>query len=133
MAGPARPLRVLHRCRALLRPVAGDRGATTVETAIAVCVITLVTAIGLVGFVAAHGQVRCVDAAREAARLTARGEQGRATEVATSVAPAGATVSITVTGDEVVVRVDWRPASELVPGLRIGSEAVAVLEPGVTG
>jgi hypothetical protein len=53
---------------------AGDRGSATVETALALPSLVLV-AVALAGALAAlAGQIRCVDAARLAARASARGE-----------------------------------------------------------
>ncbi len=104
-----------------------DTGAVTVEAAIALSSLTivLVLAIGAVLAVAMH--VQCLDAAREAARLTARGESARAVTVAAQVAPKGAQVSTRADGDTVVVRV--QASSVLLPALEISAEAVAVLEP----
>lgn len=74
-----------------------------------------------VGAVAVH--VRCVDAAREVARLAARGQD------ATTVArPAGAQVVVRRDGDRVVARVS-APAP-LLPGVVVDAEAVAAMEPG---
>jgi len=105
-----------------------DSGAVTVEAAIALSSLTvfLVLAIGAVLAVAMH--VQCLDAAREAARLTARGEGARAATVAASVAPKGAQVSTRTDGDTVVVRV--QASSIVLPALEISAEAAAVLEPG---
>ncbi|MGH3812525.1 MAG: TadE family type IV pilus minor pilin, partial [Pseudonocardiaceae bacterium] len=77
-------------------------------------------------------QLRCVDAAREAARLTARGEQDRAEDLARRIAPRGAVVAVTLHGDEVTARVSADPVAGLLPGIEVGAEAVAVLEPGAT-
>jgi hypothetical protein len=110
----------------------GDRGAVTVEAAIAVCtlVIVLTAALGAILATAAH--LRCMDAAREAARLVARGEPERARTVAGQLAPSDAAVSIAVHGDEVLVEVSspmlGGPGTSLP---RLSASAVAVLEPGV--
>lgn len=110
--------------------VAEDTGAVTVEAAIALSSLTvvLVLAIGAVLAVAMH--VQCLDAAREAARLTARGEGARAAVVAAQVAPRGAQVHTRTEGDTVVVRV--QASSTVLPALDISAEAVAVLEPSVS-
>ena len=78
--------------------------------------------------------MRCVDAARAAVRLAARGESaGPVMSRAASIAPAGATVATAVSagssGAEVVV--DVRAAVGLPLGLRVevGSRAVADTEP----
>ena len=108
-----------------------DRGAVTVEAAIAVgtLVLATLTAVGSVAAVATS--VRCTDAARELARLAARGEPDRARAVATQIAPTGALIELTTRGDEVVAEVSASPVAPL-PVL-IGSRAVAVLEPGADG
>lgn len=109
--------------------LAGERGSATVEAAIAVCAVVAALALALAGTGAVMAQLRCTDAAREAARLVARGEKERATEVAGRVAPSGAAVEISVQGDEVVVVVSTEPVGGL-EALSIRAEAVAVLEPG---
>ncbi|MFC5286767.1 TadE family type IV pilus minor pilin [Actinokineospora guangxiensis] len=105
-----------------------DRGAVTVEAAIAV--VAMVVALGLVlaGAAAAIDHIRCVDAAREAARLAARGDPDRAHRAAAELAPAGATVSITYADDTVRVHV---LAGGPLPGLRLSADAHSMLEPGV--
>jgi hypothetical protein len=73
-------------------------------------------------------QVRCVDAAREAARLAARGDDGSASNAARSIAPDGAAVQLRRDGEFVVATVTTR--SVLLPGVTIAAEAVAAVEPG---
>lgn len=73
-------------------------------------------------------QVRCVDAAREAARLAARGDDRGASEVARAVGPAGAGLELRRGDGRVVARVAAR--SPLLPGITIMAEAVAAVEPG---
>ncbi len=106
---------------------ADDRGSVTVEAALALCSLVVVLALVLAAVAA---QLRCVDAAREAARLTARGEQTRAADLARRIAPRGAVVAVTVRGDEVTARVSANPVAGLLPGVQVGAEAAAVLEPG---
>ena len=110
----------------------GERGSATVEAAIAVCAVVVVLAMALAGAGAVFAQLRCTDAAREAARLVARGDQARAEEVARRLAPSGATVSIQVRDDEVTVMVTAEPIGGL-DLVSIRAEAMAVLEPGVVG
>lgn len=121
-------MRALSRARAR---IAADTGAVTVEAAIALSSLTivLVLAIGAVLAVAMH--VQCLDAAREAARLMARGEGARAATVAVRLAPHGARVTTHTEGDTVVVRV--QASSVVLPALDISGEAVAVLEPNAPG
>ena len=108
-----------------------DRGSVTVEAALALCSLVVVLALAVAGVSAVAAQLRCIDAAREAARLTARGEQDRAEELARRLAPDGAVVDLTVQSDEVTARVSADPVAALLPGIEIGAEAAAVLEPGV--
>jgi Flp pilus assembly protein TadG len=108
---------------------ADDRGAVTVEAALALCSLVAVLALVLAAASAVAAQLRCVDAAREAARLTARGEQDRAEQLARRIAPRGATVSVTVHDDEILARVSANPVAGLLPGIDVGAEAAAVMEP----
>ena len=48
---------------------AGERGAVTVEAAIAVCTLVIVLTAALAAILATAAHLRCMDAAREAARL----------------------------------------------------------------
>jgi hypothetical protein len=80
------------------------------------------------GLTAVSMQVRCIDAAREAARLAARGDGGSASSAAQRTAPDGAVLQLRREGDFVVVSVTAR--SPLLPGITIAAEAVAAAEPG---
>ena len=113
------------------KTVTDDQGMVTVEAALALCSLVVVLALVVAAVSAVAAQLRCVDAAREAARLTARGEQGRAEELAQQIAPHGAVVAVTVRGDEVTARVSANPVAGLLPGIEVGAEAAAVLEPAV--
>ncbi|WP_300012314.1 TadE family type IV pilus minor pilin [Pseudonocardia sp.] len=110
------------------RPPA-DRGAVTVEAALALCSLAVFLAVAVGAVAAAAGSVRCIDAARELARLAARGEPERGRAVAAELAPRGARIELLVQGDEVVAEVT-APAAPPLP-MRVGGRAVAVLEPGV--
>jgi hypothetical protein len=79
------------------------------------------------GLTAVSMQVRCVDAAREAARLAARGDD--ATGAARRIAPDGAAIQLRSDGDFVIATVTAR--STLLPGVTVAAEAVAAVEPGV--
>ena len=107
-----------------------DRGAVTVEAALALCSLAVFLAVAVGAIAAAGGSIRCVDAARELARLAARGEPDRGRTVATQLAPAGARLTLRTEGDLVVAEV----SAELLQPLpvRIGGRAVAALEPGAT-
>lgn len=106
-----------------------DRGAVTVEAALALCSLAVVTVAAVGSVAAVASSIRCVDAARELARLAARGEAERGRDVAQRLAPAGARIVLETAGDEVTVTVSAAPV-ELLP-VRVGGRAVAVLEPGV--
>jgi hypothetical protein len=80
------------------------------------------------GLTAVSMQVRCIDAAREAARLAARGDDGSAAVAAQRIAPEGAAVQLRRDGDLVVATVTAR--SPLLPSVTIRADAVAVSEPG---
>lgn len=80
------------------------------------------------GLTAVSMQVRCVDAAREAARLAARGDYGSATVAAQRIAPDGAAVEVRRDGELVVARVTAR--SPVLAGLTIAAEAIAATERG---
>jgi len=80
------------------------------------------------GLTAVSKQVRCVDAAREAARLAARGDGDSASTAAQGIAPDGAAVRLRRDGELVVATVSARSA--LLPGITIAAEAIAAAEPG---
>jgi len=91
--------------------------------------LVAVLAVCLAGLSAVSMQVRCIDAAREAARLAARGDEGSASRIAGQIAPGHAQVVVRRDGQFVVARVTARSA--LLPGLSIAGEAVAAAEEGV--
>ncbi|WP_276529535.1 TadE family type IV pilus minor pilin [Mycobacterium ulcerans] len=94
----------------------------------AIVSLVVVLALCLAGICALSMQLRCVDAAREAARLAARGDTGTALRVARAIAPPAARVRLRRDGELVLVSVVAR--SKLLPELAISAEAVAVAEPG---
>ncbi|RCW40197.1 hypothetical protein DFQ14_11277 [Halopolyspora algeriensis] len=102
----------------------------TVEAALGICSIVAVFALALTGMSMVIGQLRCTDAAVEAARLVARGERDRAREMVRRIAPGGARLHVTVRGDEITTRVTVRPAGGLLPDGWLAGRAVAVMEPG---
>ncbi|MEV0357387.1 TadE family type IV pilus minor pilin [Nocardia sp. NPDC050697] len=108
----------------------GDRGAVTVESAIAIATLIAVVTLCLGALLAASAQVRCVDAAREAARLAARGDRSHAEAAGRQVAPRGA--DITLRQDSTLVIAQVTASVPLLPGLRLRAEAVAAIEPGGT-
>lgn len=94
------------------------------EAALAIASLITVALFCLAGATALSMQVRCIDAAREVARLAARGH-GAATG---GLAPPGAAVELRSSGGYVVARVTDR--APILPGVVISGEAVAALEPG---
>lgn len=109
-----------------------ERGAVTAETALMLPLL-LGLAAGVLWLVAVGiAQVRVVDAAREAARATARGDDwAAAAALAARVAPAGARVERSDEPGGVVVRVEAEvggpggPLGHLVPDVRVAASAYA--------
>ncbi|WP_433567547.1 TadE family type IV pilus minor pilin [Nocardia sp. CA-151230] len=101
----------------------------TVEAAIALAALVAVLVLGVGALLAVSAQVRCVDAAREAARLAARGDTDVGVSTARRVAPPGARVVVRTDGDLVVAEVSAR--ATLVP-VTLHAAAVAAREPGAS-
>ena len=98
----------------------------TVEAAIAVASIVAVIVVCIGAIVSVTMHIGCVDAAREAARLAARGDATRAVSVGERVAPVGARITVREDGEFVVARVE---VESPLPGLMLSAEAVAAAEP----
>jgi hypothetical protein len=109
--------------------VGDDGGMVTIESAIALTAFITVLAVVLAGVTLVFDQLGCTDAAREAARLVARGEQDGVAAVVEQIAPDGATFTVTTTDDGIVVTVRDPTASRLLPGVHVAAEAFAVPEP----
>jgi hypothetical protein len=107
-------------------PVADDDGAVTVEAALALCALTVFLALALGALVAVAQTMRCADAARELARLAARGEPDRGRAVAARLAPSGARLELVEDGDTVTALVSVQLVSPL--PLTLNGRAVAALE-----
>lgn len=97
------------------------------EAAFALATMAVVLVACLAGVSAMAMQVRCIDAAREAARLAARGERAVAAEVGRRIGPTGAAVELRDDGAFVVAT--CRAQSPLWLGIPITGEAVAAREP----
>lgn len=108
---------------------ARDSGMVTVEAAIALCAFVTVLAMVLAGMATMLDQIRCTDAAREAARLVARGDQDLAADAVHKIAPSGATFAVTTEGEGIVVAVRDPAAGGLLPGVHVVADAFAVPEP----
>jgi Flp pilus assembly protein TadG len=106
-----------------------DRGSVTAELATALPVLLLLLLAGLTSVNAVTTKLRCVDAAREAARAEARGEPGVA--AGQRAAPDGAVVSVGGDGDLVraTVRTVAHPFGGRLPGFSVEAYAVAAREP----
>ncbi len=108
-----------------------SRGSVTAEFALALpsLVVVLAVVVSVANVVLA--QVRCVDAARAAARVAARGESSeQVVATARSLAPSDSAVSLRQAGSMVAVRVEAAVRLPL-PGsdaVTISGEATADLE-----
>ena len=107
-------------------PLAQDSGAVTVEAALAMCALTVFLALALGALIAVAQTMRCADAARELARLAARGEPDRGRAVAARLAPSGAQMELVPDGDTVTALVSVRLVGPL--PLTVDGRAVAALE-----
>jgi hypothetical protein len=92
-----------------------------------VATLVAVLVLCLAGLTAVSMQVRCIDAAREAARLAARGDERSAVAVARRIAPGGAAVQLRRDGEFVVATVTAR--SNVLPTLGITATGVSAVEP----
>lgn len=112
----------------------GARGAVTAEIALGLPLLLALTVALVWLLVVGVAQVRVVDAAREGARMMARGDTvADATARAREVAPTGAEVDVGRSGGDVVVRVEARvegPGGLLghLPGATVHARATAVAE-----
>jgi Flp pilus assembly protein TadG len=108
---------------------AAERGSVTVEAAVALSAIMVVLATCLAGLACLTAALRVTDAASEAARLAARGDQAAARQVVQRLAPAGSVLSLSGT-DLVTARVTAPPLGGVLPGIRVSAIVVAAREPG---
>jgi Flp pilus assembly protein TadG len=119
-----------HPRRVLLG--SGAHGMVTAEFAVVMPAVVLVLALSLGALGLAMDQVRCVDAARAGARAASRGDSvGAVILVARRAAPSQAHVTMTTSGDLVLVSVVSRPrlAGSLTPSwLHASSTASAALD-----
>lgn len=97
-------------------------------------VLLTVLALAVWVLVCVNAQLRCVDAARAAARVAARGESTSASaQAGRTLAPPGATVQVIVDGSQVKVEVTARvrpfgAVLRLLPAMRVDARAVAERE-----
>jgi Flp pilus assembly protein TadG len=107
------------------------RGSVTAEFAVALPVVTLMLAAVLAAGSAGVAKLRCIDAARSAARLAARHEPVPVTlTAARSAGPQGAVVSLSTAGGFARVQVSARVRLPLPgrPTVELGATSVAHLE-----
>ncbi|WP_211190563.1 TadE family type IV pilus minor pilin [Actinomycetospora sp. TBRC 11914] len=102
----------------------------TVEAAIAIGSLVAVLAVVLAAVGAVVAEIRCVDAAGEAARRASRDDTAGAEALAREL-PSGTEVRVEPDGDLVHVVVRVPPLGGALPGLRLAAEAVAAREPAV--
>lgn len=102
----------------------------TAELAACLPVLMLVLAVALTAVVGVAARTRLQDAAREAARVAARGDRAAALRLAADVAP-GTRTTLTRDGSVIVavVRADVQPLGGWLPALPISARAVAEIEP----
>ena len=117
------------------RPTAAsERGAVTAEIAAALPALVLVTAIAIWGIAVGLAQLRCADAAREAVRAAARGDDATVVQrVAEATAPAGAEIVVTARDGLIVVEVRADiglplPFADRIPAPTVSATASAVEE-----
>lgn len=95
----------------------------------ALSALVLVLALCLAGIGVMIAQVRATDAAGEAARQAARGDDAAARAAVARLAPADSVFTLSGT-DFVTAQVHAPPLGALLPGIRVGATVVAAREPG---
>ena len=108
-----------------------DRGGVTAEFAVALPALLLMVTFALGAVDAVLAKVQCVDAARDAALVAARGGDGRA--AGTNRAPRGASVGIIQGTDSVEVTVTLRvsPLGAHLGSFQVIAASTATMEPGL--
>lgn len=112
-----------------------DGGMVTAEIAVALPVLVLLMAAAMTAVMVVSAQMRCVDAAREAARALARGESmSLAQSLARQAGPAGSTLTVHRSGGEVTVDVGGHAdgLGGFLPSFSVHARSAAVQEPGST-
>lgn len=106
-----------------------DRGVVTVEAAMALPALVVLTMALVWALAAAAAQIQCVDAARAGARAVARSEPVAGAEAAArAAAPEGAHVSVTRSGDLWRVAVEAQGPGPGGLGLTLRAAAAALAE-----
>jgi hypothetical protein len=106
-------------------------GYATAEAAVALPALLVVLSLAVGAVVTVGAQLRCVDAARAAAREVARGDsESTARRDAERIAPRGATVTVRHTAEDVDVTVTAVVrATRWLPGITVRAHAVTEVEP----
>jgi hypothetical protein len=107
-----------------------DEGAVTVEAALGLAGLTVLTVLSVAALTIMSSQLRCQDAAREGARLLASGQPHQAAAAVHAIAPSGATFDVHQVGEEIRVLVATHFTGGLLPAIDLKAEAYAVAEPG---
>jgi Flp pilus assembly protein TadG len=108
----------------------------TAEIAVALPVLVLLMMAAMTAVMVVNAQLRCVDAAREAARVLARGDsQALARSLVTETGPPGARLTISRADYEIHVAVtaEANGIGGVLPAFDVHAASVAVQEPGVGG
>jgi hypothetical protein len=132
-AGGVRESKGLHWSRGLFgsKGLSSSSGSVTAEFAVLLPVVALMLAMVLAAGTAGVAKLRCIDAARTAARLAARHESSSTVLAAAhSAGPREAAVRLSVAGDLVRVRVTARVSLPLPgkPSVEVDAISVAHLE-----
>ena len=107
------------------RPTDHDRGSVTVEAALVLAVLVVVVTSCLAGIGCVVAQMRCADAAREAARLAGRGDGAGAAAAVKAIGPGGAVLTVEVGPQLVTATVSVGAVSGVLPGVTIRASATA--------
>jgi len=112
-----------ERCR-------DDRGTVTAELAVCLPVLVLFLAVMLSAVSVAGLRVRAQDAAREAARAAARGDDAAARQLAGQAAP-GVVLTFATSGGAVTAtaRISAHLLAHWLPAVTVQEQATAALEP----
>ena len=125
-------MRTHRQRRRQLSRWSGQRGSVTAEAAVALPALMLIIAAAVGAVTTVTAQLRCLDAAREAARAAARSEPAAVVrDLATAAAPAGSSAEVALDGDRVTVtvRATVHPLGGLLPDITVTGRAVGLREP----
>ena len=113
-----------------------ERGVATAEVAVALPALVVLVAAGMTMVSVLMAQLRCVDAAREAARAAARGEDAAVVRsLAQRSGPKDSAMQMTAGQQEIEVTVsaDADSVVGLLPAIHVEATAVALREPEPSG